>query len=789
MFSTGDVISHYEIVERLGGGGMGVVFRARDLKLKRDVALKFLPAELSLDEDANARFVTEAQAASALEHPHICNIHEIGELEDGRLFIAMALYEGRTLKKILQDAGEGGLNVDRALDLVCQIADGLAAAHEKGIIHRDIKPANIMVDERGRAIILDFGLAKLSGAVTITRTGSTVGTIAYMSPEQARGSQVGAASDVWALGAVFHELLTGHRPFAGDYDQAVVYNILNTDPPRACDVNPDIQPDIQSVLDRMLSKDLSVRYPSAIELSADLNEIAAGRSPSAVSLKANRLSDTRKAGSSWLRARWISVVAAVAVSVLALVLIGQWLRTSQRTIDSIAVLPLTDLSGADDQEYFADGMTEALITELSKISALKVISRQSVMRFKNSDLPLKSIASELGVAVMVAGSVIRSGDRVRVTAQLISSESEENLWADRFDRNLEDILVLYADVARAIAAEIEVTVTPAEQARLAVSRTVDPEAYEEYLKGQFHFARLSSANFEDALGYYERALEIDPDFALAYAGIARVWGGAALWGGVSPGEANARAIEAIRKAVALGDTLGETMQNLAVQEFGHSYDWEAAERAFQRALAINPNYAPSHSIYADFLGCMQRFDEALEHTEQAAAIDPLSAFTLGLQAWVLLAADRYAESIERHHAALRSDPNFPLALRGMWALNRLEGDSSASLSAAAAFYMVQGLPEVAAALETGFADGGYGYAMTLGAREAVAVAGQRYVYPMHIARLFTFAGDRDRAVDLLEQAYAERFPSMPALGVDLHWDSLRDDPRFEALMRKMNLPS
>ena len=549
---TGKTVSHYRILEKLGGGGMGVVYKAEDTQLGRSVALKFLPEELAQDPKFLERFRREARAASALDHPNICTIYEIGEHE-GKPFLAMECLEGQTLKQRIgvasasgrHAAGTAALRTDEILDLGIQIADALDAAHSKGIIHRDIKPANIFITRRGQPKVLDFGLAKLvpergrkeeaAGVSTtaetpLTSSGMAVGTVEYMSPEQVRAEDVDARTDLFSFGLVLYEMATGRRGFSGESPGMIFDSILHKAPISAVRLNPELPQELESILNKALEKDRKLRYQTAADLKADLQRLK------------RDTESARGVGAGYARPRegrplpYIAVAGLGLIAVLALLaalnvaglrdrmmsLVGARSRLAGMPppkIESLAVLPLENLSRDPEQEYFADGMTDALIAELGQIGSLRVISRTSVMRFKGARRQggLEEIARQLKVDAVIEGSVLRSGDRVRVTAQLIGAVPERHLWARNYERDLRDVLALQGEVARAIADEIKANVTPDVQARLARARPVDPESYQLYIYGRYHAAKSTFEGFMKGIEYFQQAIEKDPGNALAYA--------------------------------------------------------------------------------------------------------------------------------------------------------------------------------------------------------------------------------------------------------------------------------
>ncbi len=639
---------------------MGEVYRAKDLELGREVAIKVLRKELASEPDGLKRFEREARTTSALNHPNITTIHHIGE-HDGTRYIAMELVEGKTLRELLR---EGPLSTKKTLDVATQIAGGLTKAHAAGIVHRDLKPENMMVTEDGLVKILDFGLAKLipqgsdvdpemATVTRATRQGTLLGTVQYMSPEQAAGRAVDYRSDQFSFGSILYEMLTGRLAFREETVPQTLTAIMKDEPEPISKLNDEAPDQLLAIVERCLAKEPDKRYDATKELAAELENV-----PDTMSLSRR----TRR------RVLWTAaaILSAFLVSALGLNVFGlrDWVssKLTPAPIESIAVLPLQNLSGDPEQEYFADGMTEALITDLTKIGALRVNSRRSVMRYKESDKPLVEIAEELDVDAIVEGSALRVGNRVRITAQLIDPETNQALWADSYERDLQDVLLLQSEVAQAIAAEIRVAVTPEEASRLARGRPVNPEAYEAYLKGRFHRQKLTEADLDAALSYFEVALEKDPDYALAYVGISRVWGGRRQMGFAPPREATQKGRAALLKALELDDSVPGAHSTLATQKTWLEWDWPSAERAFERAIELDPNHAETRAYYAHFLDIMGRPNEAIPQAERAQELDPLEPLVRALYATHLTFVRRYDDAIAEFRKADKTARNQPFAL-------------------------------------------------------------------------------------------------------------------------------
>jgi serine/threonine protein kinase/tetratricopeptide (TPR) repeat protein len=781
----------YKILSVVGSGGMGVVYRARDERLDRDVAVKILPEHLAQNPSALARFEREAKALAALSHPNILTIYDFGT-DSGNAYAVMELLKGETLRAHLSAKN---LSCSKALPIAAAIAEGLAAAHSQGIIHRDLKPENIFLTTDGGIKILDFGLARMENpsaskdhtsaptASVQTELGVVMGTVPYMSPEQARGLPLDARTDIFSFGCVFFEMLSGTRAFSGTNSMDIIASILKEEPPELSKITPGVPPQVVQTVFRCLKKNPEERFQSAKDLAFALRMSDSGQTvvPAAATLIERRRFPVKPL---------IWVLAAITILLAAAV--AYRFIPARKEIGSLAVLPFANGSGDPDAEYLSDGITESLISSLSQVPDLKVMAHDTVFSYKGQRIDPRKVGHDLNVEAVVTGQVIQQGNTLVIRANLIKVADGSELWGDQYSRTLADIIAMQTDISKEISGKLRARLTGEEQKRVTKTYTQNSEAYQLVLKGDYYFWKFTLEDYEKAAGYFEEAIQKDPNYAVAYARLADAYAAPAFEGYVSPKEAFKNARKAAQKALDLDDSLGQAHLSRSGLYFNFDWNWPAAEKEIQLAIKLDPSRGEAHRIYSLILRSMGRWDEAISEMKTARELDPLSvvnARTLGITYYW---AGQYDKAIEQYKKALDLDANRATVHDSLADAYARKGLHKEALDAEQRYLTLVGDEGSAAALAADFKKLGYRKARENLSRKTlelmIPAAEEQYISPMAFAVLYTDLGEKDKAFEWLEKSFEERNAWLPFLKADPQFESLRSDPRFKDLVRRIGIP-
>jgi serine/threonine protein kinase/tetratricopeptide (TPR) repeat protein len=785
-------ISHFRITEKLGAGGMGVVYKAVDTRLDRPVALKFLPDNMAQDAQALERFRREARAASALNHPGICTIYDIGE-QDGRTFIAMEFIDGETLRSHIHGKA---LPLEEILELGIQIAEALDAAHAEGIIHRDIKPANILLTKRGQAKVLDFGLAKLSrkgvadgeAPDSSSIAGIISGTPAYMSPEQVRGDNLDVRTDIFSLGLLLYEMATGCQAFSGGTGGMIIEAVLTRSPVPARSVNPDLPPRLEEIINKAIRKDREQRYQRAADIRNDLQKLERGSDSgwraAVVDSATVLLSSTGHSHSTGDYSTGHQIAHGPTTQ-------SGTLRSVRRSkvIDSLAVLPFENTSRDPEHEYLSDGIAGSLINNLATIPKLRVMAQSTVFRYKGRAMDPQTVGRELNVRAVLAGRIMQSGGSLRIGAELVDVATGTQLWGAQYNRQPGDIFAIQDEISNEISEKLRLKLTRAEKKRLTRRQTHDTEAYGLYLKGRHHWNRWTEDGFYKAIEYFQQAVAKDPGYALAHTGLADSYVLLGWNSYLPPKDAFPKARTAAMEALRLDPDLGEAHTPVAAVFWLHDWQWQEAQAEFKRSIALNPAHPTANHWYAECLMTMGRHEEAIARMKSSQELDPLSLIISVAIGWAFYMARRYDDAMEQLLRTVELDPNYPvtywilgLLLRKMGRYEQaiVEGEKGVKLSG--------GSPLMNAALAQTLATAGKREEAIHILDELTKLARQKYIAPYFFAGIHIGLGENDRAMEYLEKSYEEHSHWLIYLHIDPSMDALRSNPRFQDLLRHVGLP-
>jgi TolB-like protein/Flp pilus assembly protein TadD len=798
--TPGARLGPYEIGAQIGAGGMGEVYRARDTKLKRDVAIKILPQHTASDADRRARFEREAQSIAALNHPNIVTIYSVEEA-DGVLFLTMELVDGQPLDGVIS---KSGLPLARILAVAIPLAEAISAAHQKGITHRDLKPANVMVTTDGRLKVLDFGLAKLKEPSPIeagvselptrvlTGEGRIVGTVAYMSPEQAEGKPIDHRSDVFSLGVVLYELATGERPFTGDTSVSLLSSIIRDTPRSATELKPALPRDLSRIIKQCLVKDPEYRYQSAKDIRNELRALQ--QESESGELEASRGSGVDARGAVGLRKRRrATLVATGVVLLLAGGTVGGWLWFTRiptgSPIESLAVLPFVNVGADPEAEYLSDGITENLINSLSQLTRLRVVPRSTVFRYKGRQLDLRAIGRELTVRAVLTGRVVQRGETLNIQTELVDVTEDAQLWGRQFDRTSADIIAVQEEIARAVSEQLRLATSTDEQKLLTRRPTENPEAHQLYLRGQYYWNRRTSQTLRRATDYFQQAIEKDPNYGLAWAALADCYSIYGFYGVESPVKAAPRAKDAAQRALSIDDTLAEAHSALGFTRFTYDWDWPAAESEFKRAIELDPDNGLPRQRLAMLMMLMGRRDEAFLESRRSREVEPLSSNHNAQHGRIFYHARQFDQALRELTQSLDLDPNYAQThLYLGWVYEQQGKYADAIAQIQKGLDLSGGESEMAGALGHAFAAAGRRDEAEKLVAELKERSTRQYVAPFDIALIYAGLGEKNATFEWLNKAYEDRSSWFTWMAVDARFDGVRDDPRFRDLLRRMKIP-